>query len=386
MKEHAPGKSALASQAQPLHAPPSPGKTTLVSQTHRAPAQSSAQSPAHAEQPEQPTQPLARGSLADIARVKPLAKPHDGHDHDAKHDDAHDAKHGDAKHDKKSPEDEELDRENDEDVQAGASSAHHSTDQEGNHPRDHKPNTAQKHGGGEIHIITRAGLRHLRQAGRDGRHAARVLYNNPNAFIVLKEGQQIPSGWKCKPTILFPSYAEFKAAVDGGRIPRAVEAVVYDNEHWAQTPHNEKTDAAHYAKLFGQLAHSHGWTFIAAPTRKWFAADARYADIIDVQLQSREVHKQSYLNTLKHDAKHARHLNPDIKVVAQISSNKNHLDPDHSGNIGAGIHKAESEILESEDYVDGFWGYLYQRNHKSVKAGQKILTDLADKKEHGHDI
>src|ERR1043165_5876665 len=125
MNDDAPGEGALAPHAQPLHSPPSPGKTTLVSQTHRAHAPSAAQSPAHAEQPEQPTPPLARGSLADIARVKPLAKPRDGNDHDAKHGDAkhdaHDAKHGDAKHDKKSPEDEELDRENDEDVQAGAS-------------------------------------------------------------------------------------------------------------------------------------------------------------------------------------------------------------------------------------------------------------------------
>jgi hypothetical protein len=240
--------------------------------------------------------------------------------------------------------------------------------------------------GGGIHIITRAGLRHLRHAGPHGRHAAQVLYNNPNAYIVLKEGQTMPRGWQAKATILFPSYKDFKAAHEAGRIPRFVDAVVYDNEHWQQTPPDEKTHAVHYAKLFGELAQKLHLVFIAAPTQKWFAADARFADIIDLQLQGREIHTRAYANAVKHDVRLAHHLNPGIDVVAQISSNRNHLDPDHSGNIGAGIHKAERDIIQNAPYLDGFWGYLYQRNHKSVRAGQKILTDLADKSEDGVDI
>lgn len=256
------------------------------------------------------------------------------------------------------------------------------------HP-DHKPEhgaKAKDHAGGEVHIITRAGLRHLRHDGPRGRDAARILYNNPNAYIVLKDGQTLPRGWKGKATVLFPSYAEFAAAAKAGRIPKFIEAVVYDNEHWAQTPRNEKTHAIHFARAFGNLAQRLGLTYIAAPTQKWFAADARFADIIDVQLQSREVHTGSYERALRHDAKLAHRLNPDIKVVAQISSNRNHLDPDHSGNIGAGIRKAERDIVHNADYIDGFWGYLYQRNHRSIHAGQEILEDLADKREHGTKI
>lgn len=240
--------------------------------------------------------------------------------------------------------------------------------------------------GGGIHIITRAGLRHLRHAGRDGRHAAQLLYNNPNAYIVLKEGQKLPRGWKAKATILFPSYTDFKAAHDAGRIPRGTDAVVYDNEHWAQTPHFEKTNAVHYARLFGELAQQLHLVFIAAPTQKWFAADARFADIIDLQLQGRELNTRAYDHAVKKDVRLAHHLNPNIDVVAQISSNRNHLDPDHSGNIGDGIHAAEHDILANAKYLDGFWGYLYQRNHRSVRAGQKILTDLAGKEEQGADI
>jgi len=257
--------------------------------------------------------------------------------------------------------------------------------------KEHDEDKAKEHGGakanassgGEIHIITRAGLRHLRHDGKEGRDAARVLYNNSNAYVVCKEGQTIPKGWKCHATVLFPSYTEFEAAANAGRIPKSTSAVVYDNEHWAQTPHYEKTNAMHYAKLFGQLADKLNLKYIAAPTRKWFAADARYADIIDVQLQSREVHTGSYERALRHSVMLAKRLNPDIKVVAQISSNRNHLDPDHSGNIGDGIENAERDILGNLDIIDGFWGYLYQQNKPSIKAGQKILEDLAAKRRRG---
>jgi hypothetical protein len=213
-----------------------------------------------------------------------------------------------------------------------------------------------------------------------------VLYNNPEAFIVLKDGQTMPRGWKAKATILFPSYTEFEAAHRAGRIPRFIDAVVYDNEHWDQTPRYEKTGAVHYAKLFGELAQKLHLVYIAAPTQKWFAADARFADIIDLQLQGRENHVNAYARAVRHDVKLAHHLNPHIKVVGQISSNRNHLDPDHSGNIGTGIHHAERDVVQNAPYLDGFWGYLYQQNHRSVKAGQKILTDLAAKHDHGVDL
>ena len=249
------------------------------------------------------------------------------------------------------------------DSQAGASKAH----------SDH----------GDIHIITEAGLRHLRQSGKEGVHAAKVLYDNPNAYIVLKPGQQMPDGWKGKATLLFDSYASFAAAAHSGKIGGGISAVVYDNEHWAQTPPNEKADPAKYSRMFMELAHSMGMTFIAAPTRKFFKGDARYADIIDVQLQDREIHTGSYARALRHDAKLAHHLNPDIKVVGQITSNRNHLDPNHNGHLHDGIDKAEQDVLANAPYVDGFWGYVYQQNHESVHAGQTILKDLAKDEEKG---
>jgi hypothetical protein len=240
---------------------------------------------------------------------------------------------------------------------------------------------------GQIHIITYAGLCHLRQSGPAGERAAKELYDNPHAYIVLKPGQHVPDGWKGHATLLYPSYAAFEQAAHGGAIGRGIDAVVYDNEHWDQTPEIEKRHASEYAKKFEQLAHHLGLTFIAAPTRKFFAADARYADIVDVQLQDREAHTASYAKALEHDAKLAKHENPDVEVVGQITSSVRHLDPTHTGRAQTeGIAKAEHDVLANADDVDGFWGYVYQKNPASVDAGTKILRDLAKDKRKGAKI
>ena len=239
---------------------------------------------------------------------------------------------------------------------------------------------------GQIHIITDAGLRHLRQSGPAGIRAAKDLFDNPHAYIVLKAGQHMPDGWKGNATMLFPSFASFEAAHKAGSLPKNLDAVVYDNEHWDQTPLKEKKHAGEYAKKFGALAAQLGLTFIAAPTRKFFAADARYADIVDVQLQDREAHTHSYDTALEHDAKLAEHENHGVKVVGQITSSVRHLDPTHSGRVPEGIDKAEHDVVHNAPDVDGFWGYVYQQNEPSVRAGTHILKDLDQKKRKGAKI
>jgi hypothetical protein len=239
---------------------------------------------------------------------------------------------------------------------------------------------------GQIHIITDAGLRHLRQAGPAGVRAAKELYDNPHAYIVLRSGLHMPDGWKGHATLLYPSYAAFEQAANSGVIGKGIDAVIYDNEHWEQTPEIEKRNASEYAKKFERLAHHLGLTFIAAPTRKFFAGDARYADIVDVQLQDREAHTKSYAKALDHDVKVAHHENPDVKVVCQITSSVRHLDPTHTGRGHEGIRKAEHDVVANAPNVDGFWGYVYQQNPASIHAGTTILEDLAEKKRKGAKI
>jgi hypothetical protein len=240
----------------------------------------------------------------------------------------------------------------------------------------------------QTHIITAGALGHLRKSGPAGREAAKQLYDNTNAYIVLKGNQHIPKGWDANATRLFSSEAKLEHAVKSGSLPKSTDAVVYDNEHWNQTPENEKADPAKYARKFGNIAHSLGDTFIAAPTEKYFNGDAKYADIIDAQLQGRETHTGAWEKALRHDVNYAHHYNPDEKVIGQISSNVHHLDPraDHSAKVPEGIDKAEQDLLRGSTYSDGFWGYLYQQNKASIKAGDEILKDVAAEERKGRDV
>ncbi|MFT3698584.1 MAG: hypothetical protein QM831_35895 [Kofleriaceae bacterium] len=243
---------------------------------------------------------------------------------------------------------------------------------------------------GQIHIITFAGLCHLKDAGPKGKAAAKSLYDNPNAYLVVKNHKQLEDvgdQWKGNITMLFDSFKEFEHRVN--HLDKRVKAVVYDNEaKWNKTPQNEKMNAAHFAKRFGEVAHAHNLEFIAAPSSKFFEADARYADIIDMQLQPRESNGPAYLNAIENRAKQAHNENPDVEVVAQFSSSVHRLDPSHQGKAHAGELAAEHGIEKAskDGSIDGFWGYVYQENTPSMHAGQDMLEDLADKKAHGAKI
>lgn len=243
---------------------------------------------------------------------------------------------------------------------------------------------------GQIHIITFSGLCHLRQAGPKGQRAAKSLYDNPNAYLVVKDHKQLDevgAGWKGNITMLFDSFEEFHHRV--AHLDKRVKAVVYDNEaKWDKTPQREKLNAAHFAKRFGEVAHAHGLEFIAAPSSKFFEADAKYADIIDMQLQPREANNAAYLHAIENRAAQAKHENPDVQVVAQFSSSVRRLDPTHEGKAHQGELAAEHGIEKAskDGAIDGFWGYVYQKNDASIHAGQDMLEDLADKKAHGAKI
>ncbi|HEY0255117.1 MAG TPA: hypothetical protein VGC41_26500, partial [Kofleriaceae bacterium] len=190
----------------------------------------------------------------------------------------------------------------------------------------HADKKAETGDDGQVHIITFSGLCHLKDAGPAGEKAAKSLYDNPNAYLVVKNHQQLEdvgAHWKGNITMLFDSFREFEHRV--GSLDKRVKAVVYDNEHWDKTPIGEKQNAAHFAKRFGEVAHAHGLTFIAAPSSKFFEADAKYADIIDMQLQPREANERAYEKAIENQAAQAKKENPDVEVVAQFSSSVRRL-------------------------------------------------------------
>jgi hypothetical protein len=228
-----------------------------------------------------------------------------------------------------------------------------------------------------IRMITRAGLRELLADGSVGRKAAQTLFGNRNAFIIIKPGQSVPSGWKAHAALIFETYGSFATAVGRG-LPHGVSAVVYDNEP-AYTSAAELGNARSYSARFARLAHAHNLTYIAAPTPDYFAADAHSADIIDIQAQSREAHGPSYYNRVLHEAAVAHHENGNVKVITQVTANPNHVCPGiSSGNCSnQQRERVVQDLADTVPHIDGYLVWTSIKNGKTIRNGDAIAKKIA---------
>lgn len=79
-------------------------------------------------------------------------------------------------------------------------------------------------------MISMSAIRHLNGTGEP---TAR-FFAGPGNFIMngTKGAADFPPGFQAAPTATFPSYAAMREALDAGRLPKEVRAVIYDNESW----------------------------------------------------------------------------------------------------------------------------------------------------------
>jgi len=111
--------------------------------------------------------------------------------------------------------------------------------------------------------------------------------------------------------------------------------VVFDNERWPYTPQAERLHPEKAVTEFAHLAHKHNLSFIGSPSPvgsetgldRHLKADARHADILNVQVQGLEANQRRFVGHLKKASAYARSVNPNIRVVAEISSNPDKLTP-----------------------------------------------------------
>lgn len=98
---------------------------------------------------------------------------------------------------------------------------------------------------------------------------ARRFFDNPRTFVIGTHVDQdsVPTGYQSLPTVLYSSLATLTRDIDGGKIDRSVDALIYDPEHWAKTPPAEQMAPIHAMNQFVALARSHGYTPIVAPGR-----------------------------------------------------------------------------------------------------------------------
>jgi hypothetical protein len=221
-----------------------------------------------------------------------------------------------------------------------------------------------------VWIIGGSTLARLRSSDTSG--ALKKHFDTPKAYVVVAGMQwSIPAGWASTPTASFTSYSALQSALEGGTLDPRIKAVLYDNEHWAQTPAAEQQDPAHYDQLAGQLAHQHQLQFIATPAvdlvsvlnpavpsgggRRYqsfldtglVGRIAASADVIDIQAQGAESNVSQFASFVDAAAGQARKANPAIKVVAGISTN-----PSGTAVTADAMDQAAKAVRA---HVDGYW-------------------------------
>jgi hypothetical protein len=197
------------------------------------------------------------------------------------------------------------------------------------------------------------------------------FFASPGNFVMngVKGAAGFPVGWRAAPTATFPSFAALKSALEDGRVPAEVKAIIYDNESWSFTPKEEQLDLERFEKLAAEAIHRSGRQFIATPAADLVpvlnpkvergqrydeylrlgiaSAAARFADIYEVQAQGSLDNPALYTRFVKTAAAQARAVNPQVLVFAGLSTN-----PSGKKVTAQQLHQA---VESTRGDVDGYW-------------------------------
>ena len=172
----------------------------------------------------------------------------------------------------------------------------------------------------------------------------RHFFDTPRAFVIGAGSTALARlGLPAAiPTASFTSETTLARAVSRRQLPFGTRAVVFDDEHWKQTPYAQQLAPAPYYQRAAQVAHSHALMLVAAPApdlvlarsprlsnaalysnflnRRIAAAAARYADVYDIQAQGLEGKRSMYGSVVQAMALQAAEAHPDVEVLGGIST------------------------------------------------------------------
>ena len=216
---------------------------------------------------------------------------------------------------------------------------------------------------GTTWVIDGQALAELGAGGMSGTQLSE-LFDNSHTYIVGSSSKTVESAnisdWisRRSTTVTDLRPAEFA----GG-----TAAVLYDDEDWSLTPRAQQEDPVKYEAEGYRLARERGIVFIAAPAtdlvrvldpdgsgsvvQRFLSLDligrsARYADVVDIQAQGLEGSAQ-YASFVTAAAAQARSANPDVRVLAGLSTNP-------SGRaISSAVLIADADSVRG--VVDGYW-------------------------------
>jgi hypothetical protein len=198
--------------------------------------------------------------------------------------------------------------------------------------------------------------------------SVRVRLERTRIYELLQPGQKPLSGVDATPVVTYPSVSELRSALEGNSLPAGTEAVLYDPEAWSYTPSAEQHDPVQAATQAAALAHAHGLKIIVAPALnlttvlrpgssaprwqtfldlKLTGPMAKIADVVELQAQSLEREPTTYKTFVQVAAAQARAANPNVTVLAGLSTNP----------PGAAVNSQQltNAIEASRADVDGYW-------------------------------
>ena len=123
-------------------------------------------------------------------------------------------------------------------------------------------------------------------------------------------------------TAYFTSEASLNRAVMDNTLPVGTQALLYDNENWAETPANEKVNPVFYYKQAFALARSHNLLMIATPGNDSIDQQiAPYANVVDIQAQESQASVSEYDNKVLPIANAIKKANPSAIILSGLSTN-----------------------------------------------------------------
>jgi hypothetical protein len=212
--------------------------------------------------------------------------------------------------------------------------------------------------------------------------AARLL-DNTQPYILRKPGDRlvIPPSWNAIPVAPFQAFDALAAALEQQALAPEIKGVLYDYEKWAFTPIAEQKNPIGYVKRAAGLVRAQGLRFLTSPSanlvkvmapdtgqtdaemfeaylRLGLAADgARYADAYVAQGQRALQDTDVFARFIGQAAAQARRANPDVEVIAGISTNP----------IGRRV--VVDDLVRAIDatraVVDGYWMNIPTQNDYS---------------------
>jgi hypothetical protein len=212
-------------------------------------------------------------------------------------------------------------------------------------------------------MLTRSALSQMLSNSR-----VRVRLERTRIYELLQPGQKPLSGVDATPVVTYPSVSELRTALADNSLPAGTGAVLYDPEVWSYTPAAEQRNPVQAATQAAALAHAHGLKIIVAPAlnlttvldpgssaprsqtfleMNLAGSMAKIADAIELQAQSLERNTLVYANFVHAAAAQARARNPNVTVLAGLSTNP----------PGATVNSQQltDAIVASRPNVNGYW-------------------------------